>query len=384
MKKAVFPRLLVIAILVSLAGCDLLQGLLGGYTVSGTISFSSSARTVDGNIVVRLLSTTAAGYGGTVVNESSSAYAWEEFLPFAFDKVAPGSYCVVAFIDANDNGAWDAGEPVGGYPTDASGAPVVVKIDRNTTMSLAVWKNGTPVPGIPVSVVFDETNPSDISLAGRIRTLLTTNLPVAVPGVTGTMPRFAVTLVSQHTVPSIYQSIYIMPGGAAPIILTPGITMHSDEPWCHNIANQLRGVIAMGDGGSRFLETVSMNWAVWGYSGQRPDEIRWNMSWSNSADTVETRNFAAWKVPLDSTAIPGADFIAVQLAQTMFPTVEAYKSVGLPPAGGEWYAARIGDPGHFPIGRQGRFLLFGFADVPDRPQTGHVLFTNLVKLMSAY
>ncbi|MCX7037958.1 MAG: hypothetical protein NT005_02315 [Spirochaetes bacterium] len=385
MKKAFLPLILVVAVLASLVGCDLLKGILGGYMVSGTISFSSAARSVDGIIVVRLQSTIAADYSGIVAKENTRQYGWQDSLLFAFEKVTPGEYCIVVFIDANGSGAWDAGEPVGGYPIDANGAPVLAAVDRDTTVDVTVWKNGPPVAGLPVSVVYDATNPSDVSLAAQIRTVLTTNLPFTAPGVTGSMPHFTVTLVPQNTVPSIYDPFYIMPGGAAPVIVTPGITMHSDEPWCHNIANQLRGVIAMGGGGSHFLETVSMNWPVWGYLDQRPNEIRWFVSWNNSADTVETRNVPmAWNNPLASPAIPGADFMPVQVGSGVLDTVEANKAGGAPPLDGEWYAARVGDPSHFPIGRQGRFLLFGFAGIPGRPETGHVLFVNLVKLMSAY
>ena len=90
----------------------------------------------------------------------------------------------------------------------------------------------------------------------------------------------------------------------------------------------------------------------------------------------------AWAGPVISSAIPTTDAVSVALASSAVQTVEAYSVGGMPPVGGEWHAARVSDPEHFTVGRQGRYILFGFDKVPDRADTAHVFLANLVKLLS--
>ncbi len=385
MRRTFAALLAVSALLLPLAGCDLLSGFLGlGYTVEGTIAFSSSAQTASGTLYVRLLSSIGADHTGTEAGEVSAVYLWQQEHAFRFSGVSKGTYHVLAFIDMDADEAWDPGEPVGGWPNGPANVPDLAEVTGATRVSFVVWMNGAPVAGLPVSIVYDSTSPADIAVANSIRTVLTTNLPFTVPGVTGAMPRFDVTLVAQDSIPSVYDSFYAMPGGADPVVLTPGVTRHGEEQWCHNVATQGKGVLVMGSSGSWFLETANANHLAWGIPGQAPSDIRYMNTWSASADSVVVRNpGAAWGTPLVSLSIPLVDGSVVTLASAAIPTTEAYKAGGAPPAGdGAWVAGSAGDPEHFSVGRQGRFVLFGFEDLPDKAGTAHVLFVNLVKLLA--
>ena len=105
------------SLLLPLGGCDIVRGLFGlGFIVSGQVTFSSSARTMSGDLYIRLLSTVEADHTGTVVQERRSVYNWGDLQEsFRFTGVQEGPCHVLAFIDANANRAWDPGEPVGGY-----------------------------------------------------------------------------------------------------------------------------------------------------------------------------------------------------------------------------------------------------------------------------
>ena len=373
------------SLLLPLGGCDMIRGLFGlGFIVSGQVTFSSSARTTSGDLYIRLLSTVEANHTGTVLQERKSVYFWgDQQESFSFTGVQEGPCHVLAFIDTNANQAWDPGEPVGGYPTGAGSVPALTDVAGDREFTFTVWMNGAPVAGIPVSIVYNPLNPADTAVAQSIRTLLMTNLPETVPGVSGSMPLFTVTLVPEGSIPATYDAFYIMPGGADPVILTPGITMQGNDQWCHNIADQGRGVIAMGVGGSHFLETTTAWYPGWGYPDQKPEAIDWSSSWTWSADTVVVQNATmAWAGPVVSAAIPTTDAVSVALASSAIQTVEAHSPGGAPPVLGEWHAARVGDPEHFTVGRQGRYILFGFDGVPDRADTAHVFLANLVKLLS--
>ncbi len=384
MRRAFAALLAATATLLSLAGCDLLSGFLGlGYTVEGTITFSSSAQTASGTLYVRLLSTVGAGHSGVVARETSSPYGWQGEESFRFSGVPEGSYHVLAFIDTDADAAWDPGEPVGGWPNDPGSVPALAAVTGSTRVSFAVWMNGAPVAGQPVSIVYDSSSPTDTAIAQAIRTILRTNLPFTVPGVTGTMPRFDVTLVPESGIPSTFNPGYLMPGSADPVILTPGVTRHSDEQWCHNVANQGKGVLGMGAAGAWFFETANTFYGAWAYPDQRPTEIRYMNTWTAPSSSVVVRNpGTAWGVPLASPAIPLSDGATVAFSSASITTTEAYKAGGAPPTGGEWYASRVGDADHFPVGRQGRFVLFGFEAVPDKAETAHVLLVNLVKYLA--
>jgi hypothetical protein len=372
MKKA-FLLIVVITVLALLAACGPLKGSLGGYTVGGTISFSSISRSVAGELRTQLFSTIDPT-GAPVADLAPRAYSGDPEAAFEFDGVKPGGYRVQAYIDRNSNGLWDEGEPIGGYPSDAAGRPVLMSVNRDTVMDLAVWADP-----IPVTIVYRAG--IDDAVADAVEALLESTL-TAVPGVAGAMPLFAVTRISDTDIPPAWDSTYALAG--TPIIITPGIAPVPDRS--RNIAQSGHGIIAMGMGGAQFLDFVSLNWVLWGFTGQSPSNIGMGDSIAGSALDVKSRGTAsgAWASPLQSAALPAVDGIVVPLATAATPTVEVVSAGGVDPAGGMMLAENSTLPTQFPIARQGRFVQYGFQQLADLPQTGSVLFVNLVKLMSAY
>lgn len=372
MKKA-FLLILVISVLVLLSGCELLKGISTGYTVSGTISFSSFTRSVAGELRTQLFSTTDPT-GAPAADLAPQTYSGEQQVSFAFDGVQQGGYRVQAYIDRNANSLWDEGEPIGSYPSDAANDPVLMSVNRDTVMDLVVWADP-----IPVTIVYND--PADISIANEIEALLESTL-TTVPGVAGAMPLFAVTKIRDMDIPSTPDPAFALPG--APIIITPNI--NSSVALAKNVAQTGHGIIAMGSGGAGFLGFVSAGWSGWGFAGQEPDEIGIGSSTFGSALEVKTRGTAsgAWSSPLQSAGIPSVDGVLVPLASAAIPTVEVISVGGVDPVEGALLAENKTIADQFPIARQGRCLQYGFDGLADLPQTGSVLFVNLVKMMSAY
>lgn len=372
MKKA-FLLILVISVLVLLSSCGLVKGISTGYTVSGTISFSSFTRSVAGELRTQLFSTidpTGAPAGDLV----PQAYSGEQQFSFAFDGVQQGGYRVQAYIDRNANGLWDEGEPIGSYPSDAANHPVLMSVNRDTVMDLVVWADP-----IPVTIVYND--PADISIANGIEALLESTL-TAVPGVAGAMPLFAVTKIRDMDIPSTPDPAFALAG--APIIITPNI--NSSVALAQNVAQTGHGIIAMGMGGAQFLDLVRASWGMWGFTGQPPAAIGMGHSFAGSAFEVKTRGMAsgAWSSPLQSAALPVVDGNVAALASAFVSTWEVESLGGVDPTGGTLLAQNTTIPTQFPIARQGRCLQYGFDGLADLPQTGSVLFVNLVKMMSAY
>ena len=137
-----------------------------------------------------------------------------------------------------------------------------------------------------VSIVYNDSVPADVTLANSLRTLLVSD-PTITTGVSGTMPSWTVTLTAQGALPAGYDSKWILPGV---IIVTPGTTVYTDPARSQNLAYQQKGVIAMGSGGLRFLDTVTANWSSWGLSGQKPSQI--GFAKSSSGGGVDQVN--AW------------------------------------------------------------------------------------------
>ncbi len=371
MKKA-FPLVVVIAVLASLAGCDFLKGSVDGYTVSGTVSFSSFARTVDGELYIQLFSTVDAN-GAVAAGSAPQAYSGEQQVSFAISGVKQDDYRIQGFIDRNADGIWEDGEPVGSYPSDAAGQPALMSVKQDTVMNLAIWANP-----IPITIVYRMG--MDDALADAIEALLEGTL-TSVPGVVGVMPLFAVTKISDTDIPPLWDPAYALAG--RPIIITSGIAPVPDRS--RNIAQAGHGIIVMGSAGALFLDLISANWSAWGFTGQAPVDIGFVVSIAGSAFAVKTRGTAsgAWSSPLRSTAVPAVDGVIVPLAPAALLTHEVVGG-GVDPVGGTLLAENTTIPTRFPIVRQGRFVQYGFQQLADLSDTGSVLFVNLVKLMSAY
>ncbi|MDC7226755.1 MAG: Ig-like domain-containing protein [Spirochaetales bacterium] len=292
--------------------------------------------------------------------------------------------------------------------------------------------------------VFDTT---DELLAQKIKTLLEdeTFQSDYSTWVSGSMPsHWTVALVPDSQISSSFTTTddrYIIYGD--PVIITPGATVYSSSNRTRNIAHRSAntdsalptttssksGIVAMGYGGVKFLDTCESYWSSWGYSttdltstNQYPNQIGYGESYSNEAlqdETVYayqwiatesyylynpiTRQFttyyySVWDYPLSSTVFAGGNDpthnSTTQLSYATLGTYDTYqqrrfsvyRSGNADPDNGKNYARDYNSsyPYGFPVVRQGRFLQFGFPTLTDRPYTGKPYFINLVHHMSRY
>jgi hypothetical protein len=236
-----------------------------------------------------------------------------------------------------------------------------------------------------VAVIYNTNS----TLANQIKTILTTNWQSTYTAVTGTLPTWSVTVIPQSFIPTTYTAGVTVLNGD-PIIVTPDTSIYSNPVLTHNVTGGGKGIIGMGGGGTRMIDTVSDYFVSWSYGGTRPVEIGWGASAVNStpsiwAYTLSLNNESVWSSPLTCpSAITG--FPAhVQMAYTAATSVVVYKSAwNVNPANGYLYAQMDGSTTYFPVARQDRFLQWGFEGLMDRPFTGWVLFVNLVNRMSLF
>jgi hypothetical protein len=222
------------------------------------------------------------------------------------------------------------------------------------------------------------------TLANSIKTILGTNWTGTYP-VTGTMPTWSVTLIPQSLVSTTYAAGNVFYGW--PVILTPDTTIYSNANMTRNVTAHGKGVIAMGSGGGQLLDTVSANFATWGYAGTAPTEIGWGASASFGATLYANTWFSGnsvWTSPLSSTSVPGTDQTQTQMAYTTLSRISVYRGpTPTNPTNGWLYAQQNGNAVYFPVVRQDRFLQWGFEGVLDRPYTGWLFLVNITSRMSA-
>lgn len=292
-----------------------------------------------------------------------------------------------------------------GTPKKINGSSGQITITQSTSLqtldihAVAIGPNMLPSPAVHakvivtgiilgvLSIVYNDGNPADTTLANAIKTLLAGNL-ASTSGVSGTMPSISVNLIGQSTVPTTYQSTYSVAGV---VLVTPGCTVYTNVSQSQNLASQGKGVIAMGTGGCKFLDAINANWSAWGLTGQQPSTIGWLPSAVGSLASVRELgtqtpgpSTGAWTYPLSSTGIGGVDGTTVALFSTANSTVEQYNPSMTNPLGGALYAEDPTLNTYAPVVSQGRFLQFGFNAVPDLPATGEAFFVNLVSLMLKY
>ncbi len=240
-----------------------------------------------------------------------------------------------------------------------------------------------------IAVVYNSGDTADTTAATSLKTLLTTNIPGTYGGVTGTMPTWTVTLIPQSAVSTTYAAANIFYGW--PVIVTPGITFYGNANQVRNVIGGGHGVIAMGAGGVRLLDTVSANYSTWGYTDQVPNEIGWGPSASGITTNCMytwTNGNSTWSYPLQSTtftgALPTAHNARTQISYASWNRYSVYRGSDTNPTGGWIFGRDDQTSGHYyPVVRQGRFLQFGFDGVTDRYYTGWVYITNLVYRMGA-
>jgi hypothetical protein len=249
--------------------------------------------------------------------------------------------------------------------------------------------SSTPVSATPtVSIVYNDLDTTDTTQAQALHALLTNNLTFT-SGVSGTMPVYVVNMVPQGNIPASFDSTWSLAGV---IVVTPGSTVYSDAARSRNLAAQGKGVIAMGNGGTRFIDTVNANWSTWGLSGQQPGQIGYSRSSNGGGvDAVFSRgtgnpgpDLKVWRSPLTSTSLPTTDAVSVTLYSATPNGLEIHFAGLVAPIGGSLIGDDAGNANWFVIVRQGRFLQYGFSLAPDLPKTGQVLFVNLVAMMMDY
>ncbi len=243
-----------------------------------------------------------------------------------------------------------------------------------------------------IVVIYNDANAGDTSTANSIKSVLTTNLPVQYgSSVSGIMPAWTVTLFPQSYVSTTYESWNVVSG--KPVIITPGFSSYDVSGRVRNVTAHGHGVIGMGEGGTRLIDTVTANWGAWGYTGTTPSEIGWGQSMIGTTTLFMytwTSGNSVWSSPLQSSTFPHTFSLvthnaSTQISYTSFNRASVFRMAATNPTDGNLFGREDDLVGqHFPVVRQGRFLHFGFYGLPDRWYTGWVYWTNLVAKMDDY
>jgi len=260
-----------------------------------------------------------------------------------------------------------------------------------------------------ITVIYDANDSTDVAVANAVKSTLTTDWPNSAYGayISGTMPSWSVTLVPETEIsaswldPSIYDDRYIIYGD--PVIVTHGTSFYSYANKVRNVIHRdttagsgRKGVVAMGYGGLRMLDTAESYWSSWGYTDQAPVDIGYSgETYIKSDDTVSmytwTSGNSVWSSPLTSTSLPTTNDTLTQITYSsgsgggfLNPRYTIYRSDQSNPPGGWLYGRDYSGNQYFPVVRQGRFLHFGFTNMLIRAYTGSVYYVNLIARMDDY
>lgn len=261
-----------------------------------------------------------------------------------------------------------------------------------------------------VTVVYDDTEAKDFLIAGYIKSLLENTYwsggILAQANMAGSMPSYSVTLLPERLVSNTtYSSFYKIYGD--PIIVTPGTTFSRTastyDTRVRNIASGGNGLMAMGSIGSTILDRIEDNWSSWSLSGTAPTQIGAGESASLTASMAAKIRAASvsesiWHSPMQNTYLTTNFYSSYTNLTNIFNSTTGNVSrigvyLGTNPAitDGFVYAAEETNANYYPVVRQGRFLQFGYDDVPGRGftstttyQYGQVFFINLVARMDDF
>jgi Bacterial Ig-like domain len=245
-----------------------------------------------------------------------------------------------------------------------------------------------------VTVVYDDDDTTDTTLAGTIRTVIQSNNGgTEVSSRNWASINKSVMLWPEDSVSSTYSAENTIHGD--PVILTPstgGIRTYAGK--IQNISAHGRGVIAMGNDSWALMQSISSNFSLWEYTGQQPYSIGTTSTGTTTYDGPwyyrwNTTDFESpWKYPLWASSMGGenpTNNYMTQLSYSANPwsISSKYISNDADPVGGEIYGRVYGSGNahHFGIIRQGRFLVFAFDSIP-LYTPGEVLFVNLVDKMN--
>ncbi|MBU0926387.1 MAG: Ig-like domain-containing protein [Spirochaetes bacterium] len=261
-----------------------------------------------------------------------------------------------------------------------------------------------------VTVVYDDAEPKDVLIAGYIKALLEDSYwsggILSQANMAGTMPSYSVTLLPERLVSNAsYGSFYKIYGD--PIIVTPGATfsrtLSTYDVRARNIASGGNGLIAMGANGITILDRIEDNWSAWGLTGTAPTQIGGGES-AGLAASMSAKTRAAsvsesiWHSPMQNTYLTANFYSSSINLSNIFNSTTGNVSrngvyLGANPvvSDGVVYAAEESNGNYYPVVRQGRFLQFGYEDVPGRGfasattyQYGQVFFINLVARMDDF
>ncbi len=256
--------------------------------------------------------------------------------------------------------------------------------------------------GSRVTVIYDDDDPTDVQRALDIKAWVEDAGNIeGLFYVLGSWSGYSVTLLPEDDIPNSYAEANKIYGD--PIITTPSTfftTSTSYDGRVRNIASTLRPTINMGLSGGYFLYRVDQMWSSWGLTGTRPSAIdSGNMAGLGSRATANTRpastSSSIWYSPLAHSQL---DSNQSGIFETTIFTSNVYRRGvyipgGVNPTDGQIYAGDPNYSSHFPVVRQGRYLNYGFYELPYAfgptfltlpARMGRTFFINLVYRMSLY
>jgi len=259
-----------------------------------------------------------------------------------------------------------------------------------------------------ITVIYDDGESDDILKADYIKELLEDTYHdggiLSQENMAGTMPSYTVTLLPESLIDNtVYGTENLIYGD--PVIVTPGTTfIYNDDDYdirIRNIVANGKGLVAMGYNGAELLDRVETNWSSWGLSGTAPADIgRGESGGLGSKRSTKLRAGSVseniWHSPMNNTYLSDESTSLVNVFNSTVGDVYRYGVyLGSSPSvtDGDVYAG--GDPDHntyYPVVRQGRFVQFGYYDVPGRTSSrtytkyefGQVFFINIIARMDDF
>lgn len=256
----------------------------------------------------------------------------------------------------------------------------------NPDIGYSNYSSYTPGFSSDITVIYDDDDTTDTSLASSIKSLLQSDL-TSYSAISGTMPSWTVTLVPEDIISSTYTSEENIVYGD-PIIVTPSsASVYGSAGKTRNIAAAGHGIVGMAFyGGLKLFETISTNYAPWGFTDQQPDEICFGNTYSYVADKYFMYTWrygnSVWTSPLTSTSIPtSTSEDKVQIGYSDATLNERGLILTGNPTDGFIYGRSENYTDRYPVVRQGRFLYYGYDGLWTRAYTGKVYFVNLIARM---
>ena len=264
-----------------------------------------------------------------------------------------------------------------------------------------------------VTIIYDDDDSTDITRAEYIKDVIEDTLYSgginSLPNIAGTLTPRTVTLMPEDLVDNIEVNSenYIY---GDPSIITTGTYFPyystSYDTRIRNIAGPGKGVIGLGYNGYNVIDRIDKNWDVWGFYGTKPNELgRTESSFTVIGDfenpTTYLQKRAAsiseemWHTPMSNLYMDNKWYETTISLSNIFgaPTIRyGVEVIDGSIEDGAIYAGDSTDATHYPIVRQGRFLVIGSYEIPNPYSTSstygynyaHPFFLNLIERMSQF